>query len=329
MSSLPRATAGSATQAPVKNPDSGSAEPPVMSQARVLVLGSINIDDVFSVSGFVQPGETIACKSYARHIGGKGDNQAVALARAGAQVAMAGKIGEDGRFILDALGKAGVDHTRVAISSCATGRAIIQVRDDGQNCILLAPGANRDIDPSYVDSVLEGAEPGDMIVFQNEISSMEYALGAAAGRGLTVVFNPSPITDELASLPLHLVDWLVLNETEGQLLSGASEPFAILSALGLRYPHSSIVLTLGADGVLCRTSGGKDYRCPARQVPVVDTTAAGDTFTGYFLAAILAGSTVQAALESGTAAGALCVGRAGAQPSIPMSGEVRDFMAAL
>jgi ribokinase len=292
---------------------------------RVLVIGSINIDDVFSLPRFVRPGETISCRSYARHIGGKGDNQAVALARAGAEVSFAGKIGEDGRFILDSLARAGVDVSRVAISELPTGRAMIQVQDDGQNCIILAPGANRDIRPADIDAFLEGWGPGDMAVFQNEISSMDYALEETFRRGLAIVLNPSPITDSLLSLPIGRARWLILNETEGQALTGSTDVDEIAGLLRGKYPDTEIILTLGERGSRYEGLGGESLRIPALEVKVVDTTAAGDCFTGFFLADILSGSNPGSALVCATRAAAICVGRAGAQPSIPSRAELAIF----
>ncbi len=292
---------------------------------RVLIIGSINIDDVFAVGQFVRPGETISCRSYARHVGGKGDNQAMALARAGAEVYFAGKIGEDGRFILDALAGAGVDTSRVAVSGIPTGRAIIQVQDDGQNCILLAPGANKDIRPADIDSFLEGWGSGDMVVFQNEISSMDYALAEAGRRGLTIVLNPSPVTESLLSLPVGRADWLILNETEGQALTGSSDVESIAGLLRGKFPATEIVLTLGDQGVRYEGRNGSSLQVPALKVKVVDTTAAGDCFTGFFLADILEGKDVLTALTTATRAAAICVGRPGAQPSIPTRAEVETF----
>ncbi len=292
---------------------------------RVLVIGSINIDDVFSVRRFVRPGETISCRSYSRHIGGKGDNQAVALAKAGADVSFAGKMGTDGRFILDSLAAAGVDASRVAISEVPTGRAMIQVQDDGQNCILLAPGANRDIASSDIDAFLEGWGPGDTVVFQNEISSMDYALEEAFRRGLRIVLNPSPITDSLLSLPIGRASLLILNETEGQALTGTSDVDSIASLLRGKYPDTEILLTLGEKGSRYEGMRGESIFMPAFRVKVVDTTAAGDCFTGFFLADLLTGADTRSALVSATRAAALCVGRAGAQPSIPSRAEVAAF----
>lgn len=298
----------------------------LVSPKRVLVLGSINIDEVFSVPRFVAPGETVASTRYERHIGGKGDNQAVALARAGAPVSLAGKVGEDGHFILESLDRAGVDRSRVFISKEATGRAIIQVREDGQNCILLALGANLDVRPADIDAAFDGLDPGDMVVFQNEISSMDYAFRAAARKGFVVVFNPSPITADLASLPIDLASWLILNETEGRALVGEAGPAETVAALAAAYPGLSIVLTLGSEGSLYRGRDGTVITQPVFKVQAVDTTAAGDTFTGYLLAGILDGLDIRSCLRRAACAAAICVGRPGAQPAIPMRAEVDAWL---
>lgn len=289
---------------------------------RVLVIGSINIDDVFTVDRFVRPGETRSCVSYARHSGGKGGNQALALARAGASVHFAGKVGGDGLSLVDSLQHAGIDISRVAFSDVPTGRAIIQVQEDGQNCILLAPGANRQITPSDIDSFLEGWGEGDMVVFQNEISSMAYALDAAGRKGVSIALNPSPITDSLGSLPMEGVAWLILNETEGSALTGLDDVQGMCRALRAKFPRTDIVLTLGAEGLRYEGRDGLSIVMNAHAVEAVDTTAAGDTFTGYFLAGILCGKDARESLWTANLAAALCVTRAGAQPSIPTRAEV-------
>ena len=289
---------------------------------RILNIGSLNIDDVFSVEHFVQPGETIACRSYARHVGGKGNNQSVALARAGAQVCHAGKVGADGRFLVDGLKAAGVDVSRVVEAEVPTGRAIIQVDGAGQNCIILMGGANQDISRSDIDGFLAGWGKGDSILLQNETAETGHALAEAARRGLTVFLNPSPVKDNLFALPLEKVDYLLLNEVEGAALAGDADPDAILRILRSRLPTTNLVLTLGAEGLRYFGADGLSFRLAAEKVAVVDTTAAGDTFTGFFIAALLRGEGPESAARDAVRAASICVTRAGAAESIPTRAEL-------
>ncbi len=293
---------------------------------RVLNIGSLNIDDVFSVERFVRPGETIACGSYARHAGGKGNNQSIALARAGAEACHAGKVGADGRFLVDGLRAAGVDASRVIEAGAPTGRAIIQVDSAGQNCIILLGGANHDLSRADIDGFLEGWGEGDALLLQNETSETGYALAEGSRRGLTIFFNPSPAKENLARLPLFEVDYLLLNEVEGAALAGegasAAEPDSILKALRSRFPATNLVLTLGAEGARYSGADGVALALAAWEVEAVDTTAAGDTFTGFFIAALARGEGVEVALGEAIRAAAICVTRPGAAESIPTRAEL-------
>jgi ribokinase len=289
---------------------------------RVLNIGSLNVDEVLQVAAFVRPGETIPCQAYVRNAGGKGNNQSIALARAGARVCHAGKVGADGGFLVDLLREAGVDVTRIAASGEPTGRAIIQVDSSGQNCIILVGGANRDISRSDIDSFLAGWGEGEALLLQNEISNLDYALVEGARRGLRVFLNPSPMTEEIARLPLEKTGCLIFNEVEGGALTGEEEPGRILASLRRRCPTTDLVLTLGAEGLRYQGADGTTVAMPARKVPVVDTTAAGDTFSGYFIAGLARGLSPEEALDEGTRAAAICVSRPGAVPSIPQRSEI-------
>lgn len=289
---------------------------------RVLNIGSLNIDEIFSVHGFVRPGETISCRAFARNAGGKGNNQSIALARADARVTHAGKIGADGSFLVDLLGEAGVDTSRIRTSAEPTGRAIIQVDDAGQNCIILLGGANHDIGRADIDGFLEGWGKGDALLLQNEISNMDYALDEAVRRGLSVFLNPSPITSGIMGLPLEKTSCLIFNEVEGEALTDEREPAIILAALRRRCPRTDLVLTLGAEGLSYSGADGSAIVLPARKVATVDTTAAGDTFTGFFIASLARGDNPGVALGEGILAAAICVSRPGAVPSIPLRSEI-------
>ena len=286
---------------------------------RILNLGSINIDYVYAVPHFVQAGETLSSTGRRIFPGGKGLNQSIALARAGGDVTHAGMVGSEGAYLLDILRDAGVDAGLVSTGTGPSGHTVIQVNPQGENCILLFPGANTEIDGAFVDRALNGFGEGDILVLQNEVSCAAYAMNAAKARGMKIAFNPSPFGPEIAGYPLGLVDWLLLNEVEASALTNLADnksPDDMLNAMGDMYPGAVIVLTLGKDGVICRADG-KTYRHGIYPVKAVDTTAAGDTFTGYFISSVAAGKSIAEALEIASMASAISVSKPGAAESIP------------
>ena len=236
---------------------------------KILNVGSLNIDYVYQVAHFVQPGETIASLELNKGCGGKGLNQSVALARAGARTAHAGCVGRDGLFLLQQLEAEGVDISGVRVTDAVSGHAIIQVDAAGQNAILLYPGTNHALTREDIAAALAGCAAGDWLLVQNETNGLEDLLRGAAERGVRIALNPSPITPDLAGLPLDLVDCFLLNEIEGAALSGAQRPQEVLDGLRARYPRAQIVLTLGENGV--RYWDGKTvFAHPIFQVPVVE-----------------------------------------------------------
>lgn len=284
---------------------------------KALVIGSINIDKVYELEHIVRPGETVSSRKYRTAWGGKGLNQAIALSRGGADTALAGCVGAPELEALTAVcAEAGVDAARIRARSVTTGHAIIQVDANGQNCIIVEPGANGTVDPDDIAAFLEGYGTGDILLTQNEISHMPEVLRAAHEKGLTVVLNPSPFSAEILSWPLECVDIFLVNEIEGEALSGEIAPEKILDTLRRRFPRAAIVLTLGHDGAMYADKTER-FSVPARRVTAVDTTAAGDTFTGYFLAMLLRGGTPKDAMEIAATAAAIAVTRPGAVPSIP------------
>lgn len=288
---------------------------------KLLDFGSLNIDHVYRLERMVREGETIAAGDYQKNAGGKGLNQAIALRKAGAEVFMAGAVGQDGGFLLQFLAEQGVDTRHVRTLDAPTGHALIQVDREGRNCIIVYGGANQLITPEMADSILDDFAPGDYVLLQNEISPLDHILRSAHQRGLRIIINPSPITQELLEAPLHLADWLILNETEGHELSGETQADAILDELIKRYPGCRFVLTLGEAGSIYADKE-RQVKQPAFKVPAVDTTAAGDTFTGYFLQAIMRGETVERALLRASKASSITVSRPGAGQSIPHASEV-------
>ena len=295
---------------------------------KVLCFGSLNIDYVYQVPRFVSRGETLAASELSVFSGGKGLNQSIALARAGLTVFHAGAVGEDGGFLIEELRAAGVD-TKYIVSphGCRTGHAVIQKTPDGDNCILLCGGANQAITRDQIDRVLSECAPGDVLVAQNEISEPAYLLERARARGLRIALNPSPMDGAAADLA-PLSDILLLNEIEAAQLLGRNADCGeeeLLRELALRFPKSEIVLTLGEKGS-AYAGGGQRLRQRAVQTKTVDTTGAGDTYTGYFLAGILTGHDPLWSMRCASTAAAIAVSRPGAAPSIPLRAEVMRRM---
>lgn len=293
---------------------------------RILNWGSLNLDKVYDLPHFVQAGETVSAQGYEVFCGGKGLNQSIALARAGAQVFHAGAVGIDGELLLAALKKAGADVSRICQVEQPSGHAIIQ-RVCGENCIIVRGGANCALTERDADRALSGFDKGDVLLVQNETSCVAYILRAAKAKGMRVALNPSPLPKVVEELPIELADWLLVNEVEGAALAGqrVQTNTELLAALRTRYPHTAIVLTLGGEGALYQDEQ-QTLAQPCCKVPVVDTIAAGDTFTGYFLAALVEGRPAKEALRRATFAAALAVTKKGAVPSIPACAAVENFL---
>lgn len=255
-------------------------------------------------------------------------NQSIALARAGARVYHAGCIGAEGTMLTDILREAGADVSRVKVTQGRSGHAVIQIDPDGQNAILLFGGANREIGEQQIEAAFEGFTRGDLLLLQNEISGNPAIMRKAAEHGMRIILNPSPIDRELDQLPLEQVYGFILNEIEGEALSGRKEAEEICRTLLKTYPAEFVVLTLGGRGSLYADRNGITAQA-AYSVPVVDTTGAGDTFTGYFLTAFSQGRNREECLKWANAASALAVGRKGAAAGIPQREDVAAFLARL
>jgi len=290
----------------------------------ILNFGSLNIDEIYRVPHLVAPGETVSCAHRQIQPGGKGLNQSIALAKAGASVVHAGCVGEDGGFLRDTLTANGVDISHLNTVDVPSGRAVIQVDDKGQNSIVHFPGANRCLDAHYVRKVMTFFGPSDWILLQNEISGVGDILEIAAERGMHVAFNPSPISSNLHSLPLETVSCLLVNEVEGAALSGSSRPDVMLEILREKFPRAAIVLTLGGDGAYYADSEHTVYQ-EALPAVAVDTTGAGDVFTGYLLASLSSGVLPSEAMYTASLAAALSITKPGASASIPSMEEVIEF----
>ena len=291
---------------------------------KVLDFGSLNVDHVYRVSHIARPGETVAGTAYQRFAGGKGANQAVALARAGAPVALAGCLGVDGLWVRDKLAAEGVDVQDLRVAEVPGGHAVIQVDEQGQNCIVLFPGANAAITAEHIRTALGRTRPGDVLLLQNEINATADLLRAGHAAGLRVVLNPAPMSAAVERYPLECVDLLIVNETEGEALAGGgtADPASLLAALSRRLPGADLCLTLGAAGACYQQASGRRWRMAAPRVCALDTTAAGDTFIGFLLASQGRGADPETALALACRAAAISVTRAGAMDSIPTQAQV-------
>ncbi len=284
---------------------------------KVLNFGSLNMDFVYGVDHFVRSGETIPSRNMEIFPGGKGLNQSVALAKSGVETWHAGAVGEDGDFLLGIMKEAGVHTELVSRLSGRTGHAIIQREPSGQNCILLFGGTNQKNTKAYVDDILEHFSEGDFLVLQNEINEIGYIMEKAHAKGMKIVLNPSPMDERIETYPLDHVDYFLLNEVEAEELCGKRETDEeLLQAVSDRFPNSRIVLTLGEKGSVFK-DGKETIHQPIFKVSVADTTAAGDTFAGFFIGGIMQGETPKEAMEHAAKASSIAVSRPGAAPSIP------------
>ena len=291
---------------------------------KVLNFGSLNLDYTYQVSHISRPGETIRAKDVSMNLGGKGFNQSVALSRAGLACYHAGLVGEEGLEFYDACETFGIktDYIKTVTGRC--GHTVIQVDEDGQNCILLYGGANQKNSKEYVDEVLKNFDTGDIIVLQNEINELPYIIDQAFAKGMTIVLNPSPFDERLDACDLGKVSIFIFNETEGQQMTGMTTPATIVAAMAASYSNAKIVLTLGEGGSIYHHGDEELYQA-AFKVAAVDTTAAGDTFTGYFIAGLVKKLPMREVLINASKAAALAVTKAGAAVSIPFMSEVELF----
>ncbi len=293
--------------------------------------GSINIDHIYRVPHLVQPGETLASHSYQQVLGGKGANQSIALANAGANVRHLGRYHPNDAALLDNLRHAGADLSLLQTTDTPSGHAIIQVDDQAENAIVLYAGANHSFRADELAGLLADAQPGDWLLLQNECSCTADMIHTAVEAGLQVAFNPAPMTPAVAQLPLDKLSVLFVNQVEVMQLLATDSPQpldlnALATQLQQRLPETEVVITLGAAGA-CHVYHGKVRSVAAWKVNAMDTTGAGDTFIGYYLQAIAGNNTVETALQLGCAAAALCVQQMGASSSIPTAAAVTHFLA--
>jgi len=296
---------------------------------KLVNLGSLCIDHVYRVPHLSGAGETVASLSHDVFPGGKGLNQSIAAAYAGAEVIHVGCVGDDGATLISTLAAAGVDITGVrTLAGGVSGHAVIQVNEAGENAIVIAGGANRELQSADIERALAVLGDGDWLLLQNEVNDLPRVLEMARSTAARVAFNLAPVDGREAGYDLSVIDLLIVNQVEAAaLVDHPSEaPQQILEQLQLRYPQMTLVLTLGAEGLLYAEPGRSIQEVPAFPVYIVDETAAGDAFIGFLLAGLLAGAELKVALQQGSAAGALAVTRAGAATSIPLRQQVEYLL---
>lgn len=296
-------------------------------------FGSINIDHIYSVPHFVQPGETLSSHDYQKVLGGKGANQSLAAARAGAEVFHVGAIHQSDEAIMEPMHAANIRCDYVDVQNeVASGHAIIQVNSEAENSIVLYGGANQCLSQEMIENALSNTSENDWVLIQNETNGLESIIKHAASKRLPIVFNPAPMSDAVKTLPLDLIDVLIVNEVEAMQLTNTTSVSDAQSALETNYSDLKIILTLGKQGVMFLHQH-KRVQVSGFKVNAIDTTAAGDTFVGYFLANYMQQNAQEQSSESmsdiltlSCAAAAIAVTRKGAEPSIPVIDEVNAFM---
>lgn len=303
-------------------------------QKKLCVLGSINVDHVIQVPYFPKPGETLIGKNYQIAYGGKGANQAVAAARSGAKVSFIGAIGDDsiGEIMKASFANDGINVSAIStIDNQSTGLALIQVSASGENSIVISAGANADLDIEKVQQSQGIIQQSDCLLMQLEspLASITLAAQLAKQAGTTVVLNPAP-AQQLPETLLSLVDIITPNETETEILTGITVVDQPSAQQAANYFHqlgiNTVLITLGAKGVFISEQGNGNI-IAGFEVNATDTTAAGDTFNGAFLTALLEGKSKMNAIRFANAAAALSVTRQGAQSAIPYRQETDNFLA--
>ena len=288
---------------------------------KVLNYGSLNVDYVYSVDHIIVGGETQHSSKLEVFSGGKGLNQSIALAKAGVPVYHAGIVGTDGDILLDACKEAGVNTKYIRRLPVKGGHTMIQVDKNAQNCIILYGGTNQMQTKEFVDEVLADFGEGDYLMLQNEINTTHYIIEEAYKRGMKIALNPSPYDETIHRMPLEKLSWLVLNEVEVKDLSGQDTEEAYVRWFRERFPDLRVVVTLGRRGAMY-IDRDQVIRHPAYNTTIVDTTAAGDVFTGFFLAGQAQGRAVEETMQIASKAAGISVSRHGAAASAPTIDEV-------
>lgn len=291
---------------------------------KILNFGSLNFDHVYNVEEFPIPGETIDSISYEKFLGGKGLNQSIAMSRCGVMVHHAGAIGQDGVALKEVLKQNKVNTSYIKQSRDKTGHALVQVNALGENCIILYPGANFSITKEDIDNVLCDFKKGDILLLQNEISNLAYLLERAHALQMRIILNPAPFTEQIKEATLDNIEYMILNESEAMSLSKASCIKDAIEFLKCTYTHTAFIITLGKHGSYFFKNDKTIYQ-ESFDVPVVDTTSAGDTFIGYFIGCLTLGKDIKECLRLASIAASITITRKGSSNTIPDMNEVVAF----
>ena len=299
---------------------------------KILVIGSLNLDIVAHMDHIPVTGETVIARYGGQFQGGKGANQACAIAKLGGDVEMLGMVGTDaaGDFLLQGLTDSGVRIERIRrVPRVPTGQAWIALNKQGDNAIIVLPGANACVDVAYLDAMRDAIEDADIVVMQLEIplKTVCYAARLAKSLGKTVILDPAPAVPDLPDTLLADMDFIKPNESELEILTGCTPAdYAGGAEQLLARGAKHIIVSLGAEGVYCHPSGQAPFHRPARRVAAVDTTAAGDSFLAAFTLRLAAGDDVEKAIAFAQKVASIVVTRPGAQSSIPHADEVTGLM---
>ncbi|MFL3000799.1 MAG: ribokinase [Cytophagales bacterium] len=283
---------------------------------KILNFGSINKDLVYNVEDFVKPGETISSRDYGLYLGGKGLNQSVAISKSGSEVYHAGCINKSDHSIISDLKKWGVNTDYINKIDEATGHAIIQINQDGENSIIIHGGANNCVEKDQIDMVLSNFNEGDYILLQNEINSVNEIIEKAHKKGLRIFFNPAPYSSAVNNYSIEKVNTLIYNETEGQRLSGKKDYNQIIKTLSNKYPNTRQILTLGERGSIY-SFDKNTIKVKAESVKTIDSTAAGDTYIGYYISSLSKKISVKQSMKIASQAASIATTIVGGANSIP------------
>lgn len=299
--------------------------------SKIVVIGSLNMDHIVHVPHMVKQGETILAKDDLRFVpGGKGANQAYAIGKLGGDVCMLGKVGTDeaGKSMLQNLSEMAVDISKIELSDVSTGTAWICVNEEGDNSIVVIPGANKQVDIPYIERNLSEIQKAEMIILQLEIpiETVCFAAKEAKQRGKLVILDPAPAQEGLPVELFSYVDILKPNETELAILTGMDASAKVedmIKELRKLY-KGTLVVSMGEKGVLI-DDGEYSFRLPARKTTVVDTTAAGDSFVAGMALRLVENKSLEEAIEYAQKLASIVVSRSGAQSSIPTAEEVEEL----
>ncbi len=290
---------------------------------KILVFGSLNIDDNYQMDHIAKEKETTFADEYSVAAGGKGLNASIAISKSGQHVYLAGNIGNDAKVLQDTLDEYHVDTTYLNHVNEPNGHAIIQIDKNGENSIFIYGGSNQSVKRDYIDEVLTHFTKGDLLVMQNEINDEGYIMNKAKEQGLSILLNPSPFNETVLTYPLDKVDYIFINEVEGEGFTNEKEPQKILTKLKEMYPNTKVILTLGSTGAYYQDKDNLLFQ-PSFKVKAIDTVGAGDTFMGYFCSGLANNTDIKECMELAAKASSITCTRKGAAKSIPTIEEIKE-----